>query len=115
MAILVPAFMNKALVVAVGLVAVLGFAALGPSLARVALQVGHDDQVHYVGHLVAGRVLSLCSCTATLAERQYARGVYHARTPRQLALLTTARPTTLDQRLKEAPEFVSALVRRVAG
>ena len=107
--------MSKATLVAVGLVAVLGIAALGPDLTRVALQVGHDDQVHYVGHLLAGRVLSLCPCTATLAEHQYARGMYHARTPREKALLTTARPSTLRERLTETPEFVSALVRRVAG
>jgi hypothetical protein len=102
-------------VVAVGLIALLGMGAITPSLTRVALQVGHDDQVHFVGHLVAGRVLSLCPCTASLAENQYARGLYHARTPHQRALLTTARPTTLAQRLNETPGLVSALVRRVAG
>ncbi|HEY1295527.1 MAG TPA: hypothetical protein VGJ60_20810 [Chloroflexota bacterium] len=107
--------LSKVTVVAIGLVAVLGLAALGPGLTRVALQVGHDDQVHYVGHLVAGRIFSLCPCTANIAEHQYFRGMYHARTPREKALLTTARPTTWRERFDEAPEFVSALVRRVAG
>jgi hypothetical protein len=107
--------MSKATIVAVGLVALLGVAALGPGLTRAALQVGHDDQVHYIGHLLAGRVLSLCPCTAAFAEHQYSRGMYHAHTPRQKALLTTARPTTLHERLKETPDLVGALVRRMAG
>ncbi len=107
--------MSKAAVVAVGLISLFGLAAFTPGVTRAALQVGHDDQFHFLGHLAAGRLLSLCPCAATLAERQYARGMYHARTPRQKALLTTARPETVGERLKEAPELVSALVRRVAG
>jgi hypothetical protein len=107
--------MTRATVVAVGLVAVLGLVAVSPSLTRLALQVGHDDQVHYVVHLLAGRMLSLCPCTAQLADTQYERGMHHAHTPRQKALLTTARPNNLRQRLEETPVLVSALVRRVTG
>jgi hypothetical protein len=107
--------MTRATLVAMGLVAVLGLAAVAPSLTRVALQVGHDDQVHYVVHLFAGRMLSLCPCTASMADHQYARGMYHAHTPQQKALLTTARPTNLHDRLKETPVLVSALVRHVTG
>jgi hypothetical protein len=105
----------RATVVSVGVVAVVSLAAFTPGLTRAALQVGHDDQVHYVVHLVAGRVFSLCPCTAGLADNQYARGMYHAHTPRQQALLTTARPTSLRQQLKETPVLVSALVHRVTG
>jgi len=105
----------KAIVAAGGLLAVLGAAALAPSLMRAALQFGHDDQVHYVVHLAAGRALSLCPCTAALADTQYARGMYHAHTPRQKALLTTARPGTLRETLKETPVLMSALARHVAG
>jgi hypothetical protein len=107
--------MSKASVAAVGLVAVLGLAVFAPGITRAALQVGHDDQVHYLGHLAAGRLLSLCPGAAALAERQYARGMYHAHTPRQKALLTSGRPESFSERLKEAPELVSVLVRRMAG
>jgi hypothetical protein len=107
--------MTRATIIALGLVAVLGLAVSAPSLTRTALQVGHDDQLHYVVHLFAGRVLSLCPCTAQMANNQYTRGMYHARTPRQQALLTTARPTNLHERLREAPVLVSALVRHVTG
>src|SRR4051812_15947096 len=107
--------MSKVIVAALGLIAVLGVAAFTTGLSRAALQIGHDDRVHYVGHLLAGRLLSLCPCGAPLAERQYARGMYHAHTPRQKALLTTARPATVRELLLEAPALFAALVRRVAG
>ena len=61
---------------------------LSPSLTRSALSVVHNDRVHYVGHLVAGQMLSLCPCTASLAQTQYAKGMYHAHTPRQVMLLS---------------------------
>jgi hypothetical protein len=109
--------MSKATVVALGLafVGLVGIAAFSAGLTRAAVRVGHDDQVHYAGHLVAGRLLSLCPCATALAERQYARGMYHARTPRQKALLTTAQPESFRARLNEAPQLVTALVRRVAS
>ena len=82
-----------------------GFALAVPRLTATALSIAHDDQVHYGGHLLAGRILALCPCTAQLAETQYARGMYHARTPRQLALLTTDRPHSMRARLAEAPHL----------
>ncbi len=74
-------------------------------------QLSHDDQVHYVGHLLAGRVLSLCPCTAQLAQRQYNRGLYHARTPLQMTLLTTEQPTNMHARLAETSLLASAGLR----
>jgi len=70
------------------------FAVFALPATRVALDVAHNDRVHYVSHLVAGQVLSLCPCTANLAQSQLTKGMYHARTPRQVALLTD-RPGTL--------------------
>jgi hypothetical protein len=106
--------MSKVTAGAVGLIAALGVAALTTGISRAALQVRHDDQVHYFGHLLAGRVVSLWPGGAALAEQQYARGMYHAHTPRRKALLTTARPRTWRERLLEALELVTALARRVA-
>ena len=107
--------MSKVTLAAVGLITLLGLAAATPGMTRAARQVGHNDHVHYFGHLVAGRLLSLSPWGATLAERQYARGMFHAHTPRQKALLTTARPTNLPESLKETPVLVSALMRHVTG
>ena len=106
--------MSKLTAVAVGLIAALGVAALTTRVSRAAVHVSHDDQVHYVGHLLAGRLLSLWPGNAALAERQYARGMYHAHTPRRKALLTTARPRTWRERLLEAPELITAMARCVA-
>jgi hypothetical protein len=92
--------------------ALLGLLAVGlllsPRLADTALGVAHNDRVHYVGHLVAGRLLSLCACTQQAAQAQYARGMYHARTPRQAALLTTDRPTSLRAQVGEARDLAVA-------
>jgi hypothetical protein len=73
------------------------------------------DEVHYGGHLLAGRLLSLCPFTADLAEIQYARGLRHARTAAEAALLTTQRPTSARARLAEVPLLVAEAVRQVAG
>jgi hypothetical protein len=86
-----------------------------PLVRDVALQAAHDDQVHYAGHLFAGRLLSLCPCGAQLAEVQYARAMYHAHTPRQRALLTTQRPTSARARLAEARMLADEAVRRVSA
>ena len=96
----------------------LGFVGLGllltsPRLAESALGAVHNDRVHYVGHLVAGRLFSLCPCTQQLAETQYLKGMYHARTPRQAALLTTGRPTSLDGRVGEARDLAVAGLQRI--
>lgn len=84
-----------------------------PRAASSALSLAHNDQVHYGGHLVAGRVLSLCPFTAQLAETQYLRGTYHARTPAQLALLTSQRPQSMRARLAEAPVLASGALRHI--
>ncbi|MBV8720177.1 MAG: hypothetical protein JOZ65_34345 [Chloroflexi bacterium] len=86
-----------------------------PRLASNALSLAHDDQVHYGGHLVAGRILSMCPCTAQLAEAQYVRGTYHARTPTQLALLTSQRPRSMRARLAEAPVLASSALRHLGA
>jgi hypothetical protein len=82
-------------------------------LAGGALSLAHDNQVHYVGHLLAGRLFSLCPCTTRLADDQYARGLYHAETPRQEALLTSQRPTSLRAHVAEAPYLAAGALRRV--
>lgn len=84
-----------------------GLALAAPRLAATAVSLAHNDQLHYGGHLVAGRILALSPYTSQLAETQYARGMYHARTPRQVALLTTDRPTSLRARLAEAPRLAA--------
>lgn len=66
-------------------------------LTRSALVVVHNDRVHYVGHLVATQVLSLCPCTQGLAQTQYVKGMYHAHTPRQAEMLSL-RPKQLISR-----------------
>src|SRR5712691_13488153 len=63
--------------------------------------VDTNDRLHYAVHLTAGRILSLCNCTDHLAAAQYYRGLFHARSPEQVALLTTARPLTAEQRVGE--------------
>jgi hypothetical protein len=88
-----------------------GFFASGTD---VLLNIAHNDQVHFGGHLLAGRVLSLCPCTAELAETQYVRALPHARTPLQVALLTTQRPTGVKAQLRETPLLVHGLVRHVS-
>jgi len=97
------------------LVGVVALGGLAPHMWDLAMRVAHDDQVHYGGHLVAGRLLSLWPGAADLAENQYARGLYHARTPRQTALLTTQRPTGARAHLAEARMVAGAAVRRVIG
>jgi hypothetical protein len=97
----------------VSLVTVAAMLTVAPRLRSVALQVAHDDQLHYAGHLLAGRVLSLCPCTVQLAEMHYAKGMFHARTPREEALLTSDRPTTWRARLIEAPRLIAATLRRL--
>jgi hypothetical protein len=94
---------------------VIGIARATPRLADGALTVVHNDQLHYGGHLVAGRILSLCPCTAQLAQNQYVRGMYHARTPHQEALLTTARPTSLRAQLSEARQMAASVMRHVGN
>jgi hypothetical protein len=86
-----------------------------PHVRGVIVRTLATDEVHYGGHLLAGRLLSLCPFTADLAEIQYARGLRHARTPAQAALLTTQRPTSTRERLADVPLLVAEAARQVAG
>jgi hypothetical protein len=54
-----------------------------------------DNSAHYGVHLLLGRTLALCPCTRRLADAQYSRARFHARTKYQRALVTTARPRTV--------------------
>jgi hypothetical protein len=54
-------------------VAIFAFVLLAPPLHGAAMHVAHADRVHFVGHLLAGRALSLLPVTSRLAEDQYAR------------------------------------------
>jgi hypothetical protein len=74
--------------VALAFVSLVGLALLSPQFTRAAIDVVHNDRLHYVTHLVAGQALSLCPCTQSMAQTQLARGMYHAHTPRQVALLS---------------------------
>jgi hypothetical protein len=94
----------RSTVVAAAFVLVLGTIALAPRLTDAALTVAHNDRVHYVTHLVAGQAFSLCPCTQALAQTQITKGLYHARTPRQVKLLTTS-----------PRHVVRAAVRRLVG
>ena len=58
----------------------------------VVLTIDRGHRLHYVGHLLLGRALDLCACADTLAADQYYRAAWHARTVRQLQLVTVARP-----------------------
>src|SRR5438105_15569050 len=79
-----------------------------PRVTDATLSLLHNDQVHYGGHLIAGRILSLCPCTTHLAETQYVKGMYHARTPHQVPLLASLRPTSMRARLGDATRFAHA-------
>jgi len=97
------------------LVGAVALGGLAPQVWGLAVRVARTDEVHYGGHLVAGRLLSLWPGGAELAENQYARGLYHARTPRQAALLTTQRPTGAGAHLAEAWMVAAAAARRMLG
>jgi hypothetical protein len=91
-----------------------GLLLAAPGLTDGVLSLVHNNQVHYGGHLLAGRIFSLFPHTAALAEEQYARGLYHAATPRQAALLTSARPTSMRARVAEAPQLAAGAIRHVS-
>ncbi len=54
--------------------------------------IEYGDHLHFVGHLLLGRVLDLCACARDVAADQYERAEWHGRTARQLALVTSDRP-----------------------
>ncbi|MCC6176364.1 MAG: hypothetical protein IT305_13745 [Chloroflexi bacterium] len=62
---------------------------------QIAYAFDRGDRLHYVVHLAAGRAADLCACAPEFAQDQYRRAAYHARTDRQLALVTSERPTVL--------------------
>ncbi len=97
------------------LVGAIALGGLAPQIWGLALRVARTDEVHYGGHLVAGRIFSLWPGGTDLAEEQYTRGLYHARTPRQAALLTTHRPSGALAHLAEARMVAAAAARRVIG
>jgi hypothetical protein len=84
---------------------------LGPRAEAFTRQVIRNDQLHYGVHLLGGRILSLCPCTDQLAETQYIKGLAHARSPLQVALLTAERPRGIRARLSEAPRLARAGLR----
>src|SRR6266568_3594507 len=86
----------------------IGAIAAAPELMQV---VHSSDRLHYAGHLVAGRVLSLCPCASALTDNKYNKGLYHARTGLQVALLTTAAPQTAVARLRELPTLTAGAWR----
>ena len=98
----------------IGLVAA-GVVWATPRVTDATLSLVHNDQVHYGGHLIAGRILSLCPCTTHLAETQYVKGMYHARTPHQVALLTSLRPTSMRALLVDAPQLAAAAIQQIAS
>jgi hypothetical protein len=97
------------------LVGAVALGGLAPQMWGMALRVARTDEVHYGGHLVAGRLFSLWPGGADMAEEQYTRGLYHARTPRQAALLTTQRPSGAWAHLEEARMVAAVAARRVIG
>jgi hypothetical protein len=58
------------------------------------------EGLHYALHLGAGRVLDLCPCTVSIAERQYDKGAYHASTERRAALVDNERPQRFADRVE---------------
>jgi hypothetical protein len=97
------------LLAALALVLLMGFLVLAPS-ARASVRAGMtreglhsqaltdlqaNNSVHYDVHLLLGRTLALCPCTRRLADTQYSKATWHARTRHQKALVTTARPRTV--------------------
>ena len=106
-----PLLAGPALLAALGAATLVGLLAAdvvearapGVSLAaRVAQAADRGDRLHYVVHLVLGRVLDQCTCTVSLANDQSRRAVAHARTGRQAALVTTERPTAFGARIADA-------------
>jgi len=61
-------------------------------LTQLAYAVDRGDHLHYVVHLGLGRIADLCPCTRRLADDQYVRALWHVRTERQEALVTSQRP-----------------------
>ena len=69
---------------------------------RLEHQVRAHERLHYGLHLTAGRTLSVCPCTQSLALVQYGTARAHAHTSRQQMLVTTDIPRAPDERLEDA-------------
>jgi hypothetical protein len=87
-------------------------AVLVPSLGTTALThseriVRSHERLHFSLHLAAGRALSVCPCTRSLASIQYEKAATHAPTPGERWLVTTGRP----QRLLDGPRDLVTLTR----
>src|SRR5687768_12231471 len=67
--------------------------------AQIDWAIEHGDRLHYVGHILLGRIFDLCPCTDGLADDQYDRAASHAWTVQHRALVTHERPHTLQARL----------------
>ena len=61
-----------------------------------------NNSVHYAVHLTLGRLLALYPRTRRLADLQYSKARYHARTPQERALVTTDRPRTVAAAVSDA-------------
>ena len=77
----------------------------------VMLTIDRGDRLHYVGHLMLGRVLDLCACAGELAADQYDRAAWHARTARQLALVTSGRPQAPAEWAADGAEAIASGAR----
>lgn len=75
---------------------------------QVMTVLDHGDRLHYVVHLTLGRLADLNPYTEAFAEDQYDRAVRHARTERQVALVTTDRPSTFRQRVLDTLGIVGS-------
>jgi len=80
-------------------------------MGRARAVLDNGDRTHYAIHLALGRVLDLCPCTQDLADTQYWRAHFHARTPHELQLVTQARPATPVERVADAADLVSGGMR----
>ena len=80
----------------------------GTLLGQVATAIDHGDHLHYVVHLTLGRVDDSTPFTEAFAEDQNDRAIRYARTPRQIALVTTDRPATLGEHVLDALGIVDS-------
>ena len=65
-------------------------------------RVERDNSVHYGVHLLLGRALALYPPTRRLADWQYYKARWHARTRYQRALVTTDRPHSAAAAVSDA-------------
>jgi hypothetical protein len=82
---------------------------------RLPQQVGdaieYGDHLHFVSHLVLGRLLSLTPWTKAVAADQYDRASAHATTARQRALVTSDRPQSPSDALLDLVGIIASGLR----